>query len=306
MKAFLLSLCLGSTVFLGLLLPLQADLLVYEGFNYVLADNSSMSGVTSTATGLTGTYSVSNTGSAVTYFNNSGLSFGSNFLSTSGGALNQRSINAGTTFTGAALNTASVSGDLWSSYLFNYAEISGAINTTGQVRLNTSNTGSSSTDWFSVASDVTTSTQSPQISYNGSTTTSTYFGYSANTTYLLLSKFTNVGSTLSVGTPGAASLWIFTQANYDNWVTAGSVEAQLSTYANGTATTSATSGTYDFSGSLQYVFYNGNASNVSSLFIDEVRYGTTLGDVVAVPEPSTYFLLMGGISLLTLLRLRRS
>ncbi|MDZ4787345.1 MAG: PEP-CTERM sorting domain-containing protein [Blastochloris sp.] len=39
-----------------------------------------------------------------------------------------------------------------------------------------------------------------------------------------------------------------------------------------------------------------------SLVFDEIRFGTTFADVVPIPEPSTYVLLLGGIGVLLILR----
>jgi hypothetical protein len=306
MKTCTHSFLIGFVALLNILLPAQGELLVYESFNYGLSDDASIHNTTITATGLTGNYSVNNSGSSVSNYRTSGLSFGSNFFSASGGSLNQRAISGGVTFSGATVNTSAVSGDLWGSYLFNYDESTGQDNTTGQVRLNTGATVGSTSDWFNVASDISGISQRPQISYDGSTTSSQSFSYTPNTTYLLVSKFTNVGATLFAGNPGEASLWILSQTNYEDWTAAGGLEADLSTYANGSAATSVTSGTYTFSDSLQYAFYNGYGSARSSLFIDEIRYGTSLGDIVAIPEPSTFMMLTGGMFLLALVHRGRN
>jgi len=47
---------------------------------------------------------------------------------------------------------------------------------------------------------------------------------------------------------------------------------------------------------LRSVNANGN------LVFDEVRFGTTFLDVVPIPEPSTYVMLLGGIGVLLILR----
>lgn len=63
------------------------------------------------------------------------------------------------------------------------------------------------------------------------------------TSYVGSAKFTNGGSTLSVGTPGVATFWVLSQSNYDNWLNLGAAdEANLGTYAGWTATQSLTGG----------------------------------------------------------------
>ncbi len=308
MKTLTYSIPFSITVFLSLIFPVQGELLVYEGFNYGLSDNTSINGTTTNATGLTGEYSVSvgGTGSsaAVANYRTSGLSFGSSYLSSSGGALNQRSYIGGSSVTGAQLDTSAVSGELWGSFLFRYDNV-GGISTASYIRLNTGLNSGSATDWFTSSSDISGSSQQPAISYDGGTNTSSSSGYTQGTTYLMLSKFTNVSAALSGGSPGVASQWFLTQSGYENWLAAGGEEADLSTYATGTATSTATSGTYDFSDYLQYVAYS--TSNPSaSIFIDEVRYGTSMGDVIAIPEPSTFILLFGEMALLGLALHRRN
>jgi|GEM_PF-1647925 len=304
MKAPHRSFPIGFAAFLISLLPAQGALLVYEGFNYAQADNTSIDGTATNATGLSGNYAVSNSGAAVSNYRTSGLSFGSSFFASSGGALNQRANNGGTSYAGATLNTASVSGDLWGSYLFNYDAVTSS-QTTGQVRLNESATANSSTDWFGVSSDITTTTRRPAITYDGSTTEQASATYTAGTTYLLLSKYTNVGASLSAGTPGEASLWLFSQSNYEDWAADGGTEAGLDTFADATATAIATSGTFDFNQSLQSAFYSAGSTS-SSAYTDEIRYGTTLGDVAAIPEPATVLMLFTGMALLVVGRRWRS
>ncbi|MDF3128994.1 PEP-CTERM sorting domain-containing protein [Kiritimatiellaeota bacterium B1221] len=300
MKKTIVTLTMRFTVCLNVLMPARGALLVYEGFNYGLADNTAIGGTATTATGLTGNYSASNTPSkASSSYRTAGLSFGSVFYAGSGGSLNQRALNSGVSYLGVALDTAVVHGDLWGSHLFNIADIN-SINTTGQTRLNSTATGGSSSSWFNMADDISGSGQYPQVAYDGSTySTQSGFEYVEGTTYLMVSKFTQVGEALSAGTPGVASLWIFSQAQYEAWVAGGGSEASLSAFSDGFATVSTTSGSYEFDDFLQFAAYSTSGS-VSSLYTDEVRYGTTLGDVVAVPEPSTILMLLAGCCVLAL------
>ncbi len=306
MKSYTRSFTIGLIAILSILLSAQGSLLVHEGFDYGGVDTA-MGGLATNATGLTGNYTASNTPSdaSANYRTAGGLSFGSSFFATTGGSVNQRMRSSGVSYVGATLSTSAVSGDLWGSYLFNFEEIN-SINTTGQVRLNTTATGVSGSSWFNVAPDLSNSGQHPQISYDGSNySNQSGFEYVEGTTYLLVSKFTNVGASLSGGSPGVASLWIFAQDSYEDWVAGGGSEAQLATEADGVASISLTTGSYEFSDYLQYAGYS-TASTTSSYFMDEIRYGTTLGDVVAIPEPTSFLLMFSGFSLLAWALRRRA
>lgn len=285
---------MGWVLVLGMAIHCHGDLLVYEGYNYGLADGTGMGGVATAATGLTGNYTVAVTSVGFNYvkYAATGLAFGPQFLTTSGGSVRSDSFKKNESARlGAALSTAAVTGDLWNSCLVNYSALAGADYGLSGVRLNTSadGTGTSSFQAFSDAV-ATSNTEKPGIAY--STTVATYggaFALETNTTYLVLTKFTNVGTALSAGTPGQGTLWLFTQAGYEGWVANSGLESGLSTYASAVVSSAAvSSGTFSFAGFLNVYNARGNVSafGLQTLLTDEVRYGTTLADVVKVPGPA--------------------
>jgi hypothetical protein len=289
-----------------------AALLVYEGFNGYTVGNISGQATVNT-TGLQGNWAAGNVGGGTATYTASGLSFGSNFLSVAGGALNTTTNYSGATSTGLAsvrLST-STTGVLWNSYLVNYSEISLAGGGSAMVGLGASG---ASPDRF--RSYMTTNTVAADklvnASYDSVVGTTQKFNFNINTTYLMLSSYTNVGSALSAGSPGVATTWVFTLAGYDAWVAAGSNETGangLNTFASAKATDSVSSSTYLFDNN-SYVTLRSNAPNTNGFGVDaiydEVRYGTTLGDVVSVvPEPSVSLLFGAGVSVFLFGRRRR-
>ncbi|WFB36870.1 PEP-CTERM sorting domain-containing protein [Kiritimatiellota bacterium B12222] len=271
-------------------LSLQADLLVYEGWNYALADATSMHTKAITATGMTGNYADITSGGSAT-FSTTGLSFGTNYLPTTGGSLYQ-SATGSTSYTvlrGDINTTVSYPMTLWGSYLVQIDEFS--TDGTVKVRANYDDSGNSKARFISTV-DATGSSQNTGVGYD-STGTASSGGLTEDVTYLALSSFTNVGGAGG----GTATQYIFTLGEYDSWLSAGGgLEANLGSYAGITATDS--SG--DIKSFANYVNFvlGGSGTGTESAFIDEVRYGTTLGDVIAIPEPSSFLLMLGGMSLI--------
>lgn len=308
----LLLLC---TTWLGMALNGHAELLVYDGFNYgtVRTSGQSMAGVSVSAStvGLQGTYAQNTDSSALpTYFDSTGLTFGSNFLSTEGGALKISVTTGKYSILGVQLNAGTVTGDLYQSFLYNFSTnasvVTGKANFT---RLTTAQTASTN-EHFSVGGEAKAAGTGSGISYND--TGSSVGGanvLTANTTYLFLAKFTNVGLSLSSSNPATATLWVLDLNSYDAWLSAGSAEDLLSTYALTTATDTQTSGTWTFNDTSFLQFAATSSAVGSGTFTglyDELRMGTTLSDVVVVPEPSTGLLVLGGVAaLFGLKRMRR-
>lgn len=287
---------MGWVLVLGMAIRCHGDLLVYEGYNYGLADGTAMNGVATAATGLTGNYTATFYIPGAVYntlkYSTTDLTFGSKFYTTGGGSVRLDAYKKNhSARLGAALSTAAVTGDLWNSQLVNYEALSGAGWGRSGVLLNTAadGTGTSSFQAFSDAV-ATSNTDKPGVAY--SATFATYgggFTLATGTTYLILAKFTNVGTALSAGTPGQATLWLFTQTGYESWVANSGLESGLSTYASASASAAAvTSGTFNFTGFLIVYNTRGNVTSYDyqTLLTDEVRYGTTLADVVKVPGPA--------------------
>jgi hypothetical protein len=275
----------------------NASLLIEEQFDYAMADGTDMHGVAATGTGLQGEYAVRNAGGSSTYAT-SGLSFGSNFFTTSGGALSVTTTAIGNQFSilGVQMDVVAQTGTLWHSHLFRIPELGERVANASAIgtRINTGATTGGADSYFGVNGDNNSTlapASNPGVDYAGGTNTSATSDpatkLSENTTYLALAKFTNVGTALSAGDPGVASLWVFDQSGYEDWRAAGSSEASLGDHATWTITESMTSGTYNFNSSafLQFYVFNQSVKTAIDGLMDEVRWGTTL-DAVAIPQPS--------------------
>ncbi len=268
-------------------LSLQASLLVYEGNNYGGVDLNSMAGITTNATGLTGDYSQTFASGGLTRYKEAGLSFGSNFLSTSGGKVLMYAPSGYVTLN-INLDVSAVSGTLYSSYLGQMTSI--VSNGLFAQRVEKISDGVQS---FVSELDGRNVTSGPAVAYGNVTSTTVDGPIVADETYLVLARFTNVGGVSG----GVADQFVFNLDDYDSWFTAGAEEGNLGTYATFTASNSL--GTQrDFS-SLSKIQYSTSplGGGQESGYIDELRYGTTLADVVAVPEPSSLLLMAGGMLL---------
>jgi len=284
-------------------LTAHSSLLVYEGFDYgaTRTDGQTIAGQSAAATlGLQGFYATTTSGGAdpgTAVYTNQGLSF-DNFLPSSGGALKQSTPAVSTlafSVAGVTLDTGTQTGTLYSSFLFQRQDQTSANGKFFQVRLNTGNTTGAASAYFRQAADQQTVNR-PGTSYGtGNPTTASDTGSIADdTTYLVISRFTNVGTELSAGSPGVATTWVFAQSDYNVWRSiGGSQESTLGDYATWTATQSATSGTFTFANdrAIQFALLGGNDGGAYTIVTDELRWSTTL-DVVAIPEPTTATLLL--------------
>lgn len=301
---------------LGSLQQLSATVVVYEGFNYGNDPLASLSGVAATGTGLTGNWAVSASPSTPMSYITTGLTFGPYFLATSGGAGQITPSTANASLAGAQMGGigAPVTGTLWNSYLIQWGAGSPVVGDQTTVRTNGTAASSSSPHFLSQARGAKGGTLEgdPAIGYGGSSANPppNSFSYLANTTYLILSQYTNVGTALSAGTPGNATLWVFDLTSYNDWVFAGANEGNLDSFSLFKTTDGPiTSGSQSFTSSMFLQFVRGvNGSNPTpnASIYDEVRYHTALSDIVVpVPEPGSVGLLLGGIGIVTLCAVRR-
>lgn len=289
----------------------HATLLVDNPFDLALSDGANLNGVAVNATGFTGNYSTNNrnqdgtvaTDYASDTYTTTGLSFGSNFHPVSGGAAVISAARApnGTPKPGTrtarliATIDAAATGTVYSSYLTYF-------DPAGTDFHSYDGTGTTLT-----AGSLTTSTNvhSPYsggdrlgVGVGSSLGTANFTPYTG-TTYLVLSKYTNIATASSVS---ENTLWLLTLSGYDAWFTAGADEAELATYAVKTVSNTSPAGTYNLYGTFANVVESGQYRIKQT--IDEFRIGTTLADVTNVPEPASLALLGIGVTLIAARRRR--
>jgi hypothetical protein len=281
----------------------EAALLVQESFSGYTT--GTINGQTASGTGLSGNYA--STGGFS--YTNSGLSFGG--IATSGGAITISTTGANAV--GVALNPVggAVTGDLFSSYLFNKpASFSTATNSLVEGRVNTSATGDSSTASFRSQSNTDQTGNNVGVGYDATATGGTGAMSLNTTTYLVISKYTNVGSTLDGLTTGESFVWVLTSSQLANVrsLPGGLNEANLNSLTVGSLSTNifgrgsdaaVTSGTFVFDNTrFLQLAATGSAGSSQGGTLDEFRFGTTLDDVTPVPEPSSFLLLLSAVPLL--------
>ncbi|MDR1283166.1 MAG: PEP-CTERM sorting domain-containing protein [Opitutaceae bacterium] len=298
----ILTLCFSLFVVLAGASSVQAGLLVYEGFDgYTPGAGLEGSTPNENTVGLDTTRAYVDDSENPRYTDTvlaDGLTFGS--LRTSGGALGFSNTggtgiepSVGTNVIGAYLSSdaSGYTGDLWNSYLVNLA-IQGDLPGDGMgIRIGSSPATSNS--GFNSWADSRNSSENVGVGYNfGHTRGETgAAGLELDTTYIIISCFTNAGVALSGSVNGTATLWALTEAQFADFLATGGDETALAN-ALVTATTSQTvnSGTQTFAGAFGFVSVNDAGT------IDELRWGSSLESVipvVPVPEPATVALVLG-------------
>lgn len=286
-------------------LAADATLLVHESFSGYTGVN--INGQTAAGTGLTGSYASSGAFS----YQASGLTFAN--IESSGGSLgiSSTAVNVAGVQVGAV---GTVTGDLFVSYLFNKPNsFSTDAASLVETRINSTISGAAASSYFRLQTNTdNASSNAGAIGYD-STPSAGASLTSNGITYLVLAKFTNVGTELSATTQGTATLWILTEAQYANLLSVGLSEANLNARTVGTTSTSVfvkisdtvTSGNYSFGeGSFLQFAATGVTDSNQNGRIDEVRIGTSLSDVTPIPEPSAAAALVAGL-LVTGFRRRR-
>ncbi|HEY9247551.1 MAG TPA: PEP-CTERM sorting domain-containing protein [Rariglobus sp.] len=301
-RARMLSLVVAG---LGLTSLCPASLLIYEGFNYTAGNTLSTIKPNASTVGFNTSVAYAGTGVANYTVQASSLSFGA--LQTTGGSV---SFGTGTSVASGKLTLASpYTGTLWSSYLVSLTTQGSGAGEGALLRIssNTANVG----ERFNSFADSRTNSTNVAVGYDA-TSTATGNSLTLLTTYIIISKFTNVGTGLSAGTPGQSSTWALTEAQFANFLLGGATESYLnSATITGTSAgisargsdASVTTSTY----SLATDSYAALVSVNDTGTFDELRYGTTLADVTPIPEPATVGLVAGiGILLLAARRKRRA
>jgi hypothetical protein len=270
-KIGLWNLVSGSILALAALCsPAQATLLLYEDFNYTAAANTTTQ---SGGTGWTGAWGTA-AGDTSTVISGSGLTYTG--LPTAGNAASDNTFGSmGNTRTWSGAGLFGNGSELWLSAL-----------------VNTSATGSD-LRLFALTSS-TVSAGGVGFSLAGSTIRATINGssFSSNIT----------------GTSGTTMLLV-ARIQFSNTVGADSVTAWLNPTIGATPPTGGSSISGDISSTFTttpILGFRGGGSWMG--IVDELRLGTTYGDVVgaAVPEPSTFSLFaLAGVGLAFCSRVRR-
>jgi hypothetical protein len=201
------------------------------------------------------------------------------------------------------MSLSSYVGTLWSSYLVNFSSMSTAATGNGaltRVANDIANSGERFNSYADARISSGSSTTNLGISYNvANNITVGSTSLSLNTTYIIISKYTDVGSLISAGT-GTGTLYALSLSQFGSFISAGGTEAYLNAATIGTgasnvtgrvSNTNSTTGTYLFQSGAYAEFVNVS----DGATFDELRYGSTLTDVVPVPEPGTLALVATGV-----------
>jgi len=165
------------------------------------------------ALGLTGTYVVNNPGGGNGYsFVAGGLAF-ADYNTAGGGKLVYRSNPGGTTLAAELSISSSVTGTLYSSYLVNIDVANSNSGGFTEVRVAPAvNTGGAETRFRSQPDSMVSNANGPGIGYSGTTGPgSSSTALTPGTTFMVISRFTNVGTALSAGTPGTGTIFVLNE-----------------------------------------------------------------------------------------------
>ncbi|MDA3874914.1 MAG: PEP-CTERM sorting domain-containing protein [Kiritimatiellae bacterium] len=292
-------------------LPLAADLLVYDGFSGY--STGELAGQTAAGTGLTGAWAKRSGDGAVTNVTGTGLTFGS--LATSGGAASFSIPGKDLSVVGVEMNLASsVTGTVYSSMLFNFSALDGNSVSLSGMRVADDQALNTNVRLSTYANSHETSAYSPGVNYNSATNAIAGQTLAADTTYMSISIFENVGEALSAGNPGTGSVYVLTEAQFEDFVANGRTDANLTGRATGSGANQVTAfASESLTSGGPFNFANGNFMGLASYShvsgtelagtYDEFRWGTDLDSVSVVPEPNTLVLM--GLSVLALALFRR-
>jgi hypothetical protein len=262
----------------------MATTLVYEGFNGYKNGSIDNQAVVNT-TGLTGNYNTYSGGMTVS--DSSGLTFSN--LQVSGGALTTSSVAANAT--GIALNF-STSATVYGSYLSSFSDAPSG-DSFFYTGINIRTGARFSTRYYNIQADSARSGETTTAVKFGTNPTQT--GVNANgttlatgVTYLTLFEINQSANTIES--------WTLTESQFDTILSDNAGLISTSALNSGVVTSkaSSTSTASDLAHALQILM----SPSAGTYTIDEIRYGTSLSDVVKIPEPSTSSMILGACFLL--------
>ena len=273
-----------------------ADLVAYQGFDGYAAGPLPGQTVGANVQGLdpAGVITSAGTGANANVFEATGLTFSN--LVTGGGSGLYSDATGRPSYIGFAYNGPTVTGTLYSSYLVRLATTQNSASV-ASLRVNaTATTGGAGSYFHTYADSVGNTFTGSQYDANNLNTASTTT-LATGTDYVVIGRFTRVGMPLAAGTPGQATTFVLSAAQFDFFKDGGFTDAELDTALIGTGPANVTSrvsdapvnsGTFTLTSGNGIQFGPGNGATSQTVAYDELRFGTTLDDVLPVaedPEP---------------------
>ncbi|MBX3743310.1 MAG: PEP-CTERM sorting domain-containing protein [Akkermansiaceae bacterium] len=275
----------------------HAALLIHEGFNGYTAGSGFAAGTTPNAntTGLDTSTNFGGSGHANLTYSESGLTFGN--LATSGG-----SMRFGTTtsvLSARSSLTSSFTGTLYSSFLINFSAKGTSASHGFVTRISDNINDDTGSRLNSFADSRSGSSLNAGIAYGsayGSPTLNASTGLITDTTYIVISSFTNIGGNLATSN-GTGTLYALTLSQFAAMTASSNWEGYLNDTPVGTeadqisvrVSRNATTGTPTLGADADDFFQVVTSGNSGAF--DELRYGSTLEAVVPlIPEPSSALL----------------
>lgn len=290
----------------------HAVIYAYEGFTGYAAGDLSGQAINANTIGLNTATNITSagTGALSNDYQSSGLTFSDMIVSGGSGRFNDATGRA--SYIGFAYNGDTVSGTLYSSYLVNLETAQNGVSVVS-LRLNTTSTTGGASSYFHTYAD-SNGTTFTGSQYDLANTASTQT-LASGTIYAVIGRFSNVGAALSTSTPGVATTIVLSAAQFDNFKAGGFSDAELDAAAIGTGPADVTSrisdanvttGSFALTSGRGIQFGPGNAGVLQQVSYDELRFGSTLDDVlpVLVPEPSVSLALLAAFGVLAGVRRR--
>ncbi|WP_052573350.1 GDSL-type esterase/lipase family protein [Haloferula sp. BvORR071] len=270
---------------------------VYQGFDGYSATPLPGQTIGSNVVGLNAAATVTSagTGANANVFQEAGMSFSN--LVVSGGSGLYSDATGRASYIGFAYTGPTVTGTLYSSYLVKLVTAQNAASVVS-LRVNATPTSGGTASYFHAYADNLGNgfTSSQYDANNMSTASATTLA--TNTPYVVLGRFTNVGTALSAGTPGVATTFVLTAAQFDFFKEGGFTDAELDGAAIGSGPSNVTSrvsdapvttATYTLTSGNGIQFGPGNAGVSQTVAYDEFRFGSSLNEVLplvaVVPDP---------------------